>query len=476
MNVNEQKLCTVSEIDASCRVPLLPLFGGAALWLVVGLALSIVASLTFHKPDLFANCAWLTYGRVQPAANDLILYGFCVPMALGVMLWVFARLSQMPVCQPLLVIAGSNLWHLGVLAGTLAILAGESTGFTWLEYPRAAAVLLFFGFVLAAIAIFATFGWRHHRELHVSHWFLLAALLWFPWIYGAANFFLVISPVRGAAQAVIDWWFTNNFVYVWLTLVGIGTAFYFLPKFAGRMLYNHYLALFAFWTLIISATWCGIPQGAAVPAWLPALSTVGSVLLIVPIVSIARITCKTVCGSNAHCKGGPFCYIKFGTVAFLLSSLMYIVQGCPHMSRFVEFTWFTQAQAQFQILGFFAVVMLGSAYEILPKVMGFELTYPKWVRFQHWFFIGGLALLVGSLAVAGVVQGVKLAGGAAFADVTSSTLMAFRFSTTGLLLLLIGSLMFFANVFSMTAKWKWGLMKSCIALVKGPAATGEVRS
>ena len=36
------------KIDASCRVPLLALFGGAALWLVVGLALSIIASLTFH--------------------------------------------------------------------------------------------------------------------------------------------------------------------------------------------------------------------------------------------------------------------------------------------------------------------------------------------------------------------------------------------------------------------------------------------
>jgi hypothetical protein len=37
-------------IDASCRVPLLALFGGAALWLVVGLALALVASLNFHMP------------------------------------------------------------------------------------------------------------------------------------------------------------------------------------------------------------------------------------------------------------------------------------------------------------------------------------------------------------------------------------------------------------------------------------------
>jgi hypothetical protein len=36
-------------------VPLLALFGGAALWLVVGLGAGAgIASLTFHAPDMFA--------------------------------------------------------------------------------------------------------------------------------------------------------------------------------------------------------------------------------------------------------------------------------------------------------------------------------------------------------------------------------------------------------------------------------------
>src|ERR1035437_2190109 len=57
MNLNENKISTDAEINASLRVSLLALFGGAAVWLVVGLALGVVASLTFHKPDMFANCS-----------------------------------------------------------------------------------------------------------------------------------------------------------------------------------------------------------------------------------------------------------------------------------------------------------------------------------------------------------------------------------------------------------------------------------
>src|ERR1019366_2894132 len=100
-------------------------------------------------------------------------------------------------------------------------------------------------------------------------WFLVAALFWFPWIYSTANLFLVAWPVRGVVQAIIGWWFVGNLLFVWLALVGIGTAFYFLPKFSGRPLQSYYLALFAFWMLILFGTWCGIPPGAPVPAWMP---------------------------------------------------------------------------------------------------------------------------------------------------------------------------------------------------------------
>ena len=79
MNVNETENLSNAKIDASCRVPSLVLFGGGALWLVLGLVFAIIASLTFHQPEMFAGCSLLTYGHVSAAANDLIVYGFTIP-------------------------------------------------------------------------------------------------------------------------------------------------------------------------------------------------------------------------------------------------------------------------------------------------------------------------------------------------------------------------------------------------------------
>jgi cytochrome c oxidase cbb3-type subunit I len=474
MNQNEKDF---SVIDASCRLPLLALFGGAALWLIVGLVLEILAAMSFHKPDMFADCPCLTYGHAQAAANDAIVYGFAIPAALGVILWIFARLSESELLLPLVPLVAANIWHLGVFIGLVAILIGDSTGQTWLEFPRGSSVLLFTAFLLIAISAFATFGARRERVLQPPHWFLLAALFWFPWIYSTANLFLVAWPVRGVTQAVIDWWFTNNLLFVWLGLVGLGVAFYLITKISGRAIQSRYFAMFGFWTFVLFAPWCGMPQGAPVPAWLPATSTIASVLTLVPLIAFAIVFAKTVRGVSVQCKGGPYCYAKFSTVVFLLSALMYLALGCPHFGSVAGMTWYAPAQTFLEIFGFFAIVVCGAAYESLPGVMGFKLSFPKFVRGQHWLFMLGTALLVIPLAIGGVQQGLKLQNPVIpFADIREGTLMYLRISTTGLLILLLGSLLFAANIFVMTLKWKLSLVKSGFAAVTAPLETGEVKS
>jgi len=478
MNLNENKISTDAEINASLRVSLLALFGGAAVWLVVGLALGIAASLSFHLPNMFADCSCLTYGHAAPAANDALLYGFCIPAGLGVILWIFARLGQTPLALPIVPVVAANLWHLGVFIGLVGILFGQTSGHTWLEFCRASSVLLFAAFILIAVTAAATFGARRQRELHPAHWFLFAALLWFPWIYSTANLLLAPNqPVRGVAQPIIGWWFANNLVFVWLALVGIGTAFYVLPKIAARPLATTGYALFAFLTLIFFGAWCGIPAGAPVPAWLPTLSRITGALLIVPLIALAIVVVKTVRGAKICCNGGPFCFTKFGMVCFILSGLMYVAEVCPRHTRFLEFTWFSPAQVQLQLLGFFAMVVFGAIYELLPGVMDKPLPFPKFAKAHFFFSLAGVALLVIPLAIAGVEQGIKLHDPAiALADANQSALVFLRISTTGQLFLLLGALLFAVNIFVMTVQWKIALLKAAFAAITAPLPVSEVKA
>jgi cytochrome c oxidase cbb3-type subunit I len=472
MTVNEK------QIDTSCRVPLLVLFGGAALWLVAGSVLALAASLTFHMPDKFGDCPWGTYGHLQPAADDALLYGFCIPAGLGVALWIFARLGQTPLRGAMVPVVAAHLWHLGVLVGLVGIFVGDSTGFAWLEFPRGGSALLFFAYLLLGLWALMNFSGRRDDGTFPSHWFLIAALFLFPWIYSTANIFLVGWPVRGVVQAVIAWWFGNNLVFLWTSLVGIGAAFYFLPKFSGRPLHSYYYAMFAFWTLLIFGSMRGVPVGAPVPAWLPTLSAMNSLFLIVPILAIAVIGWKTIRGATGpECKGGSYCMIKFGFVAFLLSALLLVASACPHFSRLTQFTWFGTAQTQLQLYGFFAITLFGAIYHILPRAVGIEFAFPKLIRLQHWCAMLGLIIFVVSLVIGGVVQGLKLQDpGVAFADSTKAMLPFLRASTTGLLFMLLANLLFALNIFVMIAAWKWSVAKTVFAFAVSPLTKTEVKA
>ncbi|MFZ0828322.1 MAG: cbb3-type cytochrome c oxidase subunit I [Verrucomicrobiia bacterium] len=473
MNETNKFNPAATEIDTSLRMPLLALFGGAALWLVVGSMLALIASITFHAPGFFAGCPVLTYGHVQPAADDALLYGFCIPAGLGVLLWLFAHLGQVPLRGALVPVVAANLWHLGVFIGLAGILAGDSTGFAWLEFPRAGSVLLFFAYLLLALWATLNFAGRRDRALYPSHWFLVAALFWFPWIYSTANLFLVAWPVRGVVQAIIGWWFANNLVFVWLALVGIGTAFYFLPKYAGRPLQGYYLALYAFCTLILFGTWCGIPLGAPVPAWLPTISSFAAILTLVPVLAAGVILWQTLCGGEkCTTLGGPYCFIRFGLASFLVSALMLIAMACPKISLVTQFTWFGPAQTQLQLYGFFAMTMFGAIYHLLPQVVGFAWPFPRLARLQFWLSMSGVLLLVVPLAIGGVVQGLKLHNpNVAFLDATGAMLPFLRASTTGLLLMVLGNLLFALNVFALTTVWKLALGRKVMVIVKASLKT-----
>src|SRR5262249_4101073 len=125
----------VSDIDFSCRLPLLVFFISAAIWLVIGFSFELIASLKFHKPDLLGGSAWLSYGRARPAYINSLLYGFCLQAGFGVCLWLLARLGRTALAHRWLVTIGAMFWNLGVTVGVLGILAGDSTGYENLQMP-----------------------------------------------------------------------------------------------------------------------------------------------------------------------------------------------------------------------------------------------------------------------------------------------------------------------------------------------------
>ncbi|NOS69885.1 MAG: hypothetical protein HOP33_08135 [Verrucomicrobia bacterium] len=447
-------------IDASCRWPVLGLFKGASVWLVVSSFFGIIASLKFHKATMFADCAWFSYGRAYAVWENALVYGFCVPSALAVGVWLIARLGRVKLCCPVVLTAGAKLWHIGVFVGLLGILYGDSTGYEWLELPRYSMAVLLGSFLLMSVCALITHARRTERTLHPSHWFTLAALFWFPWILSTAFMLLQLYPVRGVAQAAIAWWYSGNLLVVWLSLAGLGATFYFLPKLAERPLQSSHTAHFIFWTLILFGTWVGIPGGAALPAWMPSLSASASLMLLVPAVAIAFCVWQTASGSQVKCNGGPLCYTKFGGTSLALSLVLLALTGIPQIERITNFTWFNHGHTALRLYSFFAMTLFAAAYHILPRVTGARIC-PHRIRIHFFLAMPGSLLMTLPLVVGGVLQGVKLLNPETpFLDASKSALMAFRITSLGEVLFAAGAVLFLINVTTVLFKTCWSGCKT----------------
>jgi len=435
-------------IDTSCRLPLVVLFLGAAVWLLVGSAFGLIASIKFHAPAFLAEPGWLTYGRVRPTSVNSLLYGFCVPAGLGVALWMLARLGRAALAAPWLVVVGALCCNLGVAVGLLGILSGGSTGFENLEMPAYAASLVLLGYLMMAVWGALTFHQRRERQVYVSQWFLLAALLWFPWIYSTASLVLQVFPLRGMAQAVIAWWYADNLARVWFGLVGLAVVFYLLPKLTGRELRSRQLALLTFWLLLLCGSWGGIPASAPLPAWLPALSALAKMLGIITLLSVVMNLTEVLKGFPPKASHHPsLWFICFGLVAFILVGLTEVVTAFSFVNRFTLFTWFTPAISTLNSYGFFTMVIFGAIYCVAPQLIGLEFPSPKLVRVHFWTTAAGVLLVVVPLAAGGIVQGLRLRQAEVpFTDIARGTLPFLRVSTIGDLLLALGHLLFLFNM------------------------------
>jgi cytochrome c oxidase cbb3-type subunit I len=397
---------SAAEVDLSCRQPFLILATGALTWLVIGLFLALISSIKVHGAGFLAGSAWLTYGRVFPAALNTLAYGFASQAALAMAFWILVRLGRVAVPVPNLIVAGALVWNAGVAIGCCAILCGSGTGYEWLEMPSYVGSLLFAAFLLIGSSALLAFHQRRAAELYVSQWYLLAALLWFPWIYSTAQLTLFHWPVRGIMQEVVNSWFQHNFFTLWLTPVGLAALFYFIPKMVDRPLSSRYLAMFSFWTLAFFGGWGELYGGAPVPKWMSSVSIAANVLLLIPLLAVVLNLHSTLAGRYALLRGNStlrFALVSLGS--FVVAELLRIVGNLRTVNAVTQFTFYGLGVAQLFLFGFLLMIFAGTLFYVVPRMTETEWVTPGFERAYMWTAGSGAVIAALSLVLGGVLQG-----------------------------------------------------------------------
>jgi len=403
VEVTPEEILQRAAIDRSTRLPVLFFFTSAAAWLLIATILGIISSTKQLVPG-FLGIDWLNYGFSQPAFLNALLYGWAFQAGLGVMIWMMARLCRTELKNPITLVVAGHFWNAGVAAGVLGILGGYGTAMKWLEFPPMVWPILLVSYSLIVVWLVVMFSARRKGSVFISQWYILAACFSFPWIYLTANLILNVFKGTGVAGPAIASWYASNVLFLWLVPVGLGSAYFIIPKIVGKPIHSYQFASLAFWGLIALAPWTGAQDliGGPIPAWMPAFSGAAQVLLLIPMIAITFNHYLTVKGSHKLVELSPSLrFTFFGSIGYAVTSVSAAVLSSMVMARYTAFTYVSDAVAITGIYMFFSMTMFGAIYFIVPRITGCEWVSGGRIRFHFW----GSAYACITLAV------VLLAGG-----------------------------------------------------------------
>jgi len=313
---------------------------------------------------------------------------------------------------PGVLVTGAVFWQVGLTYGILGILGGKTTGLEGLEIPTGSAVLMLIGYLLVALWALLLFSFRTQTRPFISVWYLVAALLWFPWSFAMAHAAHVLPNVPGVVQSLVAAWASQNFLNVWLTGIGLATAYYLIPKVVDRPVHSYNLAAIGFWAFIIFAGLTGAVRlsGGPIPAWIVSLSIAATILLLVQIVTVTTNFVLTMKGQFHMVYHSPTIrFTFFGAIAFTVASVIGLLGSLRSVDKIVHFTQFQNGQMQLVIYSFFSMVIFGAIYYILPRMVGCEWLSSSMISLHFWGAAYGGGLLAVTLLISGLMTGTDLA-------------------------------------------------------------------
>lgn len=394
-----------SLIPGASRYLILFVFATATVWLLIGSTFGLIASLKLHFPDWLNSMAPLTFGRMRTMHLNLVVYGWLSLGMMGMALWLIPTIFATRLRLPVFAMWGAVLMNLSVGAGVWAIGSGWTDGLEWLEIPWQIDIFIAISVLMFVTSLLATARHRKVRHIYVSGWYYLGAMLWFPVLFIVAN---IPGLYVGVQQATVNWWFAHNVLGLWLTPLGVGAAYYLLPRIIGKPIYSYSLSLLGFWALALFYSQVGMHHliGGPVPTWVVTLSVVQSIMMFIPVIAVAINQHPLWLGNLSAFRASiPLRFVAIGALMYTAASFQGSLEALRAMNTVTHFTHYTVAHAHLGAYGFVTFVLFGGLYYVVPRLVGRVWPFPSLIVAHWWLVVIGFAIYFVSLTIGGWLQG-----------------------------------------------------------------------
>jgi cytochrome c oxidase cbb3-type subunit 1 len=352
----------------------------------------------------------LSPGRWRMIHTAAIAYGFLANAFLGTLHWAIPRLTLKPVLNHRLSYAIFFAWQGVVIASAVGILFGQAQALEWGETPVWIDPIALIGLLLVAINFIAPIA-QTRGPLYVTLWYFLAAFVWTFLTYAMGNF-IPQYFVAGTSAGAVGGLFIHDLVGLFVTPMGWGMMYYFVPIMLKKPIWSHGLSLVGFWGLAFFYPLTGIHHFlyTPIPMFLQYGAVISTIAVELVVTTVIINFFATIRGSTqALATNLPIRWLYTGMVLYFLTCLQCAFQVTLTFQALIHFTDWVVGHAHMVMFGVFGMWLMGVMTYLIPRLLKTAWYSQRLLEWHYWLSTVGILLMSIDLIVLGLFQGLSWA-------------------------------------------------------------------
>lgn len=378
----------------------------AMVYMLVSLSGGFLMALQLVGANPTEGIELLSPGRWRMIHTNAIAYGFIANAFWGALHWAIPRLTLRPVLSRALSWFLFVAYQFVVLATAGGLLLGEAQALEWGETPVWIDPLAQVGLILYAI----NFAWpimQMKGPMYVSNWYFLAGLVWTPLVYAMGNF-LCQYFLPGTGGGAIAGMFIHDLVGLFVTPLGWGLMYYFVPIILKRPMWSHALSLVGFWGLAFFYPLTGIHHFlyTPIPMFLQHGAVISTIAVEFVVATVIINFFGTVWQSGwSVLRNLPLRWFYTGMMFYFLTCLQCAFHTTLTFQKVIHFTDWVVGHAHMVMFGVFAFWLLGIMTYLFPRILRTPWYSYALLEWHYWLSTVGLTVMISALILVGVFQG-----------------------------------------------------------------------
>lgn len=380
----------------------------AILGLLIPLFVALILSVKFFMPEFMGSSPYLTFGRLRIFHTLGAIFGWISVSFVGILYYCIPKLARRPLLSEPLAWLSLVLYGLTLTVGLVTVILGDIQGIEYAEFEWYIDIPFALSFVLITINMLGTLLLGAQKNLYVTSWYFILGF-----VFTALNFVMAnILPayfIPGAAGAALTGLWIHNAVGLWITPIGVGIMYYFLPANLKKPIYSHYLSLVGFWTLAFF-----YPLGGShhyffspVPRPIQMLAVPLTFTLFIVVVTVVWNWVATLQGRWKDVQNNiSLRFLVMGFFGYMLTCTQGPFQTPLAVQQITHFTDWVVAHAHIPMIGVFSMWIIGAFYYVWPRVTGKQLYSHALSEWSFWLItIGFYGLYFLPVTLSGILQG-----------------------------------------------------------------------